>query len=260
MPLPAHAMLLGGGASGPTFALPPAIMALSPVGYWKLNEPSGTTATDSSGNSRNGTYSGSGLTLNGATGGDGLLYADFGNGGNSSTVTIADNNAWSADTTTGLTFFMLIKPDSVAGTTQQHYLSKGGSPAFEWGFHINNGVGGRGQFWTLTAAGSAVQNGTMTGDPITTAWQAVVISLNAPSTNVAMTFYRNSNSDIYVRITAVASPYANGSGTLNIGWRADSPSGQYAAGGIAHVAIFGGFMSSGNVGSLMTAAHTDGWI
>jgi hypothetical protein len=35
------------------------ILADSPVGYWKLDETSGTTAADSSGNGRNGTYSGS---------------------------------------------------------------------------------------------------------------------------------------------------------------------------------------------------------
>lgn len=35
----------------------------APVGYWKLQEPSGTTATDSSGNGNNGTYS-SGWSLN----------------------------------------------------------------------------------------------------------------------------------------------------------------------------------------------------
>jgi hypothetical protein len=38
-----------------------AVLADSPKGYWKLGEGSGTTATDSSGNSHNGTY-GSGIT------------------------------------------------------------------------------------------------------------------------------------------------------------------------------------------------------
>ena len=39
------------------------ILADSPVGYWKLNETSGTTAYDSSGNGNNGTLHG-GITLN----------------------------------------------------------------------------------------------------------------------------------------------------------------------------------------------------
>ena len=32
------------------------ILSLSPTAYWRLNESSGTTATDSSGNGNNGTY------------------------------------------------------------------------------------------------------------------------------------------------------------------------------------------------------------
>ena len=38
------------------------IQALGPMGYWRLNESAGTTATDSSVNARNGTYTG-GFTL-----------------------------------------------------------------------------------------------------------------------------------------------------------------------------------------------------
>lgn len=48
----------GGGAS----SYDATVMADSPVGYWKLNEVSGTSAADSSGNGYNGTYSG-GFTL-----------------------------------------------------------------------------------------------------------------------------------------------------------------------------------------------------
>ena len=52
--------------------------ALSPLGYWRLGEPSGTTATDYTG-SYNGAYSGTGVTL-GATGalsGDSDTAASF---------------------------------------------------------------------------------------------------------------------------------------------------------------------------------------
>lgn len=63
------------------------VLALSPIAYWKMAEPSGTTALDSSGNSRNGTYSN--VTL-GVTGiGDGKTAASF-NGANSL------NNVYSA--------------------------------------------------------------------------------------------------------------------------------------------------------------------
>lgn len=39
------------------------VMSHAPLGYWRLGEPSGTTAADSSGNGRNGTYFGT-YTLN----------------------------------------------------------------------------------------------------------------------------------------------------------------------------------------------------
>lgn len=78
---------------GATPTLPNAILALSPLGYWPLTETSGTTAIDYSGNSRDGTYSGT-YTLNNETGADGQPVPRFNNG----RVTIADNNVWSLDT------------------------------------------------------------------------------------------------------------------------------------------------------------------
>lgn len=49
-----------GGGSG---TLRDLILARSPIGYWPLDDVSGTTMTDDSGNSRNGSYN-SGVTLN----------------------------------------------------------------------------------------------------------------------------------------------------------------------------------------------------
>jgi len=54
-----------GRATGPA-ALAAAILARSPIQYLKLDETSGTTAADSSGNGRNGAYSASGITLGGS--------------------------------------------------------------------------------------------------------------------------------------------------------------------------------------------------
>ena len=48
------------GAGKPTY--PQAVLADSPAGYWRLQETSGTTAADSSGNGNPGTYTG-GYTL-----------------------------------------------------------------------------------------------------------------------------------------------------------------------------------------------------
>lgn len=59
-------LALAGAVSLPLDPYPTEVMADSPVGYWRLGEPSGTTAEDISGNNIDGTYTG-GFTL-GATG------------------------------------------------------------------------------------------------------------------------------------------------------------------------------------------------
>lgn len=51
------------------------VRALSPIAYWPLADPSGTVATDASGNGRNGTYSGVTLGVPGI--GDGRTAASF---------------------------------------------------------------------------------------------------------------------------------------------------------------------------------------
>lgn len=55
-------------------AVSDAILALSPAGYWRLGETSGSVAADSSGNSRDGSYNGT-YTL----GADSLVPSDTGN-------------------------------------------------------------------------------------------------------------------------------------------------------------------------------------
>lgn len=50
---------------------------LSPVGYWRLGESEGTTATDRSGNGLNGAYDGVTLQASGALGGDSDTAVEF---------------------------------------------------------------------------------------------------------------------------------------------------------------------------------------
>lgn len=54
------------------------ILADGPVGYWRLGEPSGATATDSSGNANHGTYVSVGLGSGSALGGDPDTSGNFG--------------------------------------------------------------------------------------------------------------------------------------------------------------------------------------
>jgi hypothetical protein len=244
--------------------LPAAILALSPAGYWKLNEPGGTTALDSSGNGRSGTYTGSGYTLQGASGGDGNTYVDLGNSGSSSHIAIADHNAWSVDTSSGLTVFMLLKPDSISPGTRRIPISKGTGSKYEWGTDcfVNDSLGaaaGRFLCNTWSAAGVRRNGAYSAGDPITTNWNAIAFVLPTTTTTGDVKVYRH-GSDITSNLgSSTSNAYVNNDAELRIGWRADSPSPGYWEGGIAHVAIFAGILNSTQIGTLMSAADADGW-
>ena len=77
---------------------PALVLSQSPVGYWRMNETSGTTAADSSTNANNGTYTG-GFTLGGAS----ALQGDEGSAatfnGTTGTVTVASNAVFDLSTT-----------------------------------------------------------------------------------------------------------------------------------------------------------------
>jgi hypothetical protein len=62
LPLLFALALVAAPASAPAGPYYTAVIADSPLGYWRLNETSGTVAVDSSGNGRDGTYNG-GVTL-----------------------------------------------------------------------------------------------------------------------------------------------------------------------------------------------------
>lgn len=63
------------GMTGNPMAYTNKVIALSPIAYWPLAEPSGTTIVDESGNARNGTYTAATLGTTGV--GDGRTAATF---------------------------------------------------------------------------------------------------------------------------------------------------------------------------------------
>jgi hypothetical protein len=247
-------IIMGGRTQ--TTTLSAAILALSPVGYWKLNDTSGTTAADSSGNSRNGASSGS-YTLEGNAGPDDD-YTDWGNGAASTSI-VSDNNAFSANTAGGLTIFALINPDSVAGTTNKNIITKGQGSAFEWAFSICAGVAGRLTMIAWNLAGSTVRRIDV-DSIVTTGWQAVAARTESPTTTCNMWLFRNGSDVGGTLATSGATPYANGTSPVYIAYRGDSPANQYWQGGLAHVAIFAGQLTDGQILSMMTAADNEGWF
>lgn len=90
------------------------VLARSPYGYWRHGEASGTTAADSSGNARDGTYT-NGPTL----GTTGLLTGDSDTAvtyasASSQRMNVPDDNG--LDGLTTFTIVALIKPTTVTGT------------------------------------------------------------------------------------------------------------------------------------------------
>lgn len=87
------------------------VLADSPIAYWRLGESSGTTAVDSSGNNRDGTYNGPTLGATGLLSGDADTAANF--DGSNDRVYWADA-AW-MDVTGDLTVEAWIERVDVAG-------------------------------------------------------------------------------------------------------------------------------------------------
>ena len=89
------------------------ILSLSPTAYWRLNESSGTTATDSSGNGNNGTYISSvGLDVAGAFPSISDASVNF-PGSTSTYVDLGDNANLRVSNLTVSAWF---KTDTVSGT------------------------------------------------------------------------------------------------------------------------------------------------
>lgn len=103
------------------------------VGHWKLNETSGTTASDSSGNGRNGTYTNS-PTLNQS----GQCSTAVSFDGVNDYVTIPDNADFSTHTSTGQTVAGWVKVTTIPSSSllRAPIAAKGNTNAWEWAFYV----------------------------------------------------------------------------------------------------------------------------
>jgi hypothetical protein len=236
--------------------LPQAILALNPLGYWKLNESSGTTAIDYSGNGRNGTYSGT-VTVGAFAGPDGGVYPTFTAG----QVTIPDNDAWSF-TTAGKSIFMLTRPTTLGNN--RLLIRKGIDGSREWLFRQQTSVSGGGytiQLATLrsTSQGSGVRSTESVGPGVLpSVWNGNVTTTDGIVNTSLMKFYRNSAIPMQNAASVLTNGYANLGGDMVIG--NDPLASQEFIGQIAHVAIFNGVLTNAQVRTIMNAAQFEGWI
>jgi hypothetical protein len=244
--------MAGGGGPGDS-ALTIAILAENPLGYWKLDETSGSTADDYSGNGHDGTYSGP--TLASEAGPDGGDYAVF--DGNNDHVEIDDDDVWTIDTQPGLTVFACIKPTSTGSADFKWIIGKGeGASSYEWSFHQGQTGGQRLHTAVFNTAGAGRRQWRI-GDQLTTSWQAVGCQIPNTDTTAEHEIYHNATSP---EANTALAPFAGGSvgntaSKLLLG-HLDGADGNGFDGGLAHLAVFAGVV---DLADIMQAADDDGW-
>lgn len=215
------------------------VLADGPVGYWPLNETSGSTAYDLGSTGVNGTYTNS-PTLGAyafPAGGRAPHFA----GASSQQVTIADNNAWSPATTSQLwTAECWVNTNTVTGG--------GGNVVFEknteWAIYSQSDFG---TVFGNTCFATFIINSAGSGDwcrlvAATGTWRlahqrwAHVVTIGGAS-GPACELWVNGKM-LTSSGTGSGSAPANQATSLVIGYSAAS-AGRYHTGGIAHCAFYG---------------------
>lgn len=205
------------------------VLADSPLWYLRFGETSGTTAADSSGNSRNGTYSG-GPTL-GATG---LLTGD-----SNTAVTFDGVNDYvtvpTPATTAGFTLELWIK-NVAASTIVTRYPSSSSSRVFFLGL----GSGGNAGKLSLILKNAAASEATMFSNTI----------VGGGTRHIAVT-YDGSITRFYLdgvadgTSTAITGALPNVSTDIEIGARTAAPA--YASGTFDEATFYNTALSAGRI-------------
>lgn len=226
-----------------------AIIALAPAGYWQLDETSGTTAVDSSGNGRNGTYSGT-FTLAAQDGHVTMDGAGF--------VEVASAAALSIGSG-GLSVFALVRPSVLDDIRYIASKLRADATHYEWAMMQAIPADSlRSVAWSV---GGSNQMGEIAGSiMVTDEWQAVAFTMPTVTLDARYEMFRNSGTPLTTSPlqTAAASATA-GDGPVHLGGRPDQTTTRYR-GALAHVAIFSSQLTSAQIGVMMDAAEREGYI
>lgn len=212
------------------------------VGFWRLDESSGTVARDQTG-TRDGTYNQSPTRLKGVAG----RPSAFGTGFNGSTqhVQIADANAYSPVTTNSMSWSVWVKPNDGGHT---HVFSKGTTSNYEWG--LFRGVlpfptSGTGFVSYMWQSGGNFYCQVETGSNVIA---------NGVWCHVAVTFTIGSRLRIYVNgiqrgvSTTFVGSMSNGTAAVRVASRADGQ--RFFSGDVADFAIWNRELTPGEVMAL----------
>lgn len=231
--------------------LPLAIMDLFPNGYWKLDEAGGTTAYDSSGYDRHGTYHGD-VVLADQRGPYGR-YPNFRQIGVG--VTVPDSDDFSLGLG-GVTICAVVKfgralladtgPVTIVGKSSEWLLGKENI-----GHPLTATLGSAGIF--RGAEGLAIDMGTNTDPEWTDTWHLFTASFTAAGV-----------CNFYTDTLQTGTPFGpsgtlngNQATSLNIGGTSDDTLGDQRC--IAHVAVWNRLLDGTELTSLIDAANADHW-
>lgn len=233
-PAPARVLVAG---SLPDYVA--TVLADTPLAFWKLNETSGTTAADSSGNALAGTYTGGytlaaappsnapgAVLLNGSTG-----YVNCGTPAALNVTAAWTLEAW---------IYLTATPNGCGVITE--FFNATGNVLYEIGFGIST-------------SGSSLTAGYYTGS----AWQIVTgtaLTLNAwhhiAATWDGTTLRLYADGAQVATATPTAAPVAGNNG-IYIGRRHDSSASPYFPGRIASAAIYGTALSAARISAHYSA-------
>lgn len=242
--VPTYTMASSVPPVGTPATLAEAVTLWGGVGYWKLDETSGTTMTDSSGNGRHGTLSGTAgndYVLAG-TGGRLNLLTDLGK------VTVPDSDALSIPSG-GLSVFATVYQPGGGGSSRNLIVKNGGSGG-EWEAKIS--------FLKPRAAstldsGSPASSSNCNNDMTATTWHGIAFAIPRPADGVPVIWVDNGTPQ---DVTSTA--YTTGTITPNT--TQPVVFGGAWIGAMGHVIIFPFKLTNAHAQKLMDLARSAGLI
>ena len=244
-PLTAQAFTTAAAAA----SLSAAILAASPAGYWKMDETTGKTFADSSGNSRTATAGATAPQLATLAGPAGTgSYVNFQNG--ASTATVPDDDAFSINTTGGLTLAFLKRSTNAGDANMRTVLAKGG----EWSGLVRHNATSGGMDSRVLSPTSQVQQmeSTAFNLPVNT-WTLHVVRFEGTTAGNRHQHFINGVLQASTRGTlGAAQTYGNTTSAVGVG--------SSDARGIAHAAIFPTALTPAQIAYIADAARSEGWI
>lgn len=223
---------------------------LAPVGYWPLNETSGSTVNDESGNGYDGTYVGS-PTLADRTGPDGGSYVQI---DTDKYASIPDEDVFSTVTGPGLSIAMLVYSDSLSHD-QQNLIRK----AEEW-FIFSEQNTGQLSWRQITSTGNTAAQLNFTDKNISVGqWHLVIVTAENQLNTAEMNLYLDSTTPATGTALVGVGNSSNRATAVEFGRNTGFSTNEFI-GNMAHVAIWDRVLTGTEIAQLVASAQSNGWI